>query len=141
MRVQLALNVKDLDAAVDHYRAMFGVDPHKRRPGYANFAIANPPLKLVLFENPAAAEPLNHLGVEAESAAEFEAQSQRLRSVGLAGAAADTVCCHARQDKLWVRRDDETDWEWYRVTDENVEADDDGACCSSRTEEGEVCCA
>lgn len=120
-RVQLALNVRDVDAAVDFYRKLFGVEPAKRRPGYANFAIAVPPLKLVLIEDPDArgagvAGALNHLGVEVETSAEVGAATQRLTGQGLATLTQDaTSCCYAVQDKVWVHDPDGASWEVYTV--------------------------
>src|SRR5213079_3321313 len=102
-RVQLALNVADLDAAVDFYSKLFGTEPAKRRPGYANFAIAEPPLKLVLIEGNGAPGSLNHLGVEVESTELVAATQTRLTGEGLACATEDQVaCCYALQDKVWV---------------------------------------
>ena len=102
-RLQLALNVADIDAAVEFYTTLFDTAPAKRRPGYANFAVVDPPLKLVLFENPEATGTLNHLGVERESMTEVEQQASRLEAAGLAlDVEADVVCCFARQDKHWV---------------------------------------
>jgi catechol 2,3-dioxygenase-like lactoylglutathione lyase family enzyme len=115
-RVQLALNVADIDAAVAFYATLFGTEPAKRRPGYANFAIADPPLKLVLFENPAATGTLNHLGVERESMEEVEREADRLESAGLSlDTEGDVVCCWARQDKHWVTGPDGQRWENYVV--------------------------
>src|SRR5687768_2753653 len=102
-RVQLALNVDDLDAAVDFYSKLFDTPPAKRREGYANFAVTEPPLKLVLFEAPGKGGTINHLGVEVESAALVGAAQARLAGEGLATATEDDVaCCYARQDKVWV---------------------------------------
>ena len=108
-RVQLALNVSDLEQSVDFYSALFGVQPHKRRPGYANFAIADPPLKLVLIEVPAetrgtgAPGALNHLGVETEDSAGVDSARARIAEAGLASFDEnDTTCCYALQDKVWV---------------------------------------
>ena len=115
-RLQLALNVDDLDAAVDFYTTLFDTAPAKRRPGYANFAVADPPLKLVLFENPAETGTLNHLGVERDSMAEVEAQADRLEAAGLElRVEGDVVCCWARQDKHWVTGPDGQSWENYVV--------------------------
>ena len=117
MRLQLALNVRDLDRAVAFYSRMFGVEVHKRKPGYANFAIEDPPLKLVLFEVPDAPERLNHLGVEVFEAAEVGAATDRLRRAGLATRVEDqTTCCYATADKVWATEPDGIRWEWYRVT-------------------------
>jgi catechol 2,3-dioxygenase-like lactoylglutathione lyase family enzyme len=115
-RVQLALNVTDLDQAVEFYAKLFAVEPAKRRPGYANFAVDSPPLKLVLIENPDAAGRLNHLGVEVFSTDEVSAAQARLAGGGLATATEDDVtCCYARQDKVWVDDPDGAPWEIYTV--------------------------
>lgn len=114
MRLQLALNVQDLDAAVDFYTRMFGVGPAKTRPGYANFAIVDPPLKLVLVEGADASGSINHLGVETETAAEVVAAEARLRDAGLPTTGVDdTVCCYAEKTETWVQGPDGTRWEWY----------------------------
>jgi catechol 2,3-dioxygenase-like lactoylglutathione lyase family enzyme len=115
-RVQLALNVTDLDRAVEFYSKLFGTEPAKRRPGYANFAVADPPLKLVLLEGPTAGGTLNHLGVEVFSAEEVRATGDRLAAAGLATAPEDGVtCCYAVQDKVWVDDPDGAPWEIYTV--------------------------
>jgi catechol 2,3-dioxygenase-like lactoylglutathione lyase family enzyme len=115
-RLQLALNVDDIDAAVEFYATLFDTAPAKRRPGYANFAVANPPLKLVLFENPAVTGTLNHLGVERESMEEVEAEADRLEAAGLELRVEGGVdCCYARQDKHWVTGPDGQSWENYVV--------------------------
>ncbi|MEO7837536.1 MAG: ArsI/CadI family heavy metal resistance metalloenzyme, partial [Acidimicrobiales bacterium] len=102
-RVQLALNVDDLDAAVGFYSKLFATAPAKRREGYANFAVDNPPLKLVLFEQPGNGGTINHLGVEVESTELVSAAQSRLAGEGLATATEEGVaCCYARQDKVWV---------------------------------------
>jgi catechol 2,3-dioxygenase-like lactoylglutathione lyase family enzyme len=115
-RVQLALNVSDVDAAVAFYTTLFGTEPAKRRPGYANFAIAEPPLKLVLIENVVSPGTLNHLGVEVGSTDEVVAQTRRLVEAGLTTATEDGVeCCYAKQDKVWVEDPDRAPWEIYTV--------------------------
>ena len=120
-RVQLALNVRDVDAAVEFYGKLFGAQPAKRRPGYANFAIASPPLKLVLIEDPDArgdgvTGALNHLGVEVASSLEVGAATARLTGQGLATLTQDaTSCCYAVQDKVWVHDPDGAPWEVYAV--------------------------
>jgi catechol 2,3-dioxygenase-like lactoylglutathione lyase family enzyme len=116
-RVQLALNVNDIDQAVSFYSRLFGTEPAKRRPGYANFAIAEPPLKLVLLENPGEGGTLNHLGVEVEDTAAVEAEQDRLAQAGLAAVEErDTTCCYARQDKFWVKGAPSGErWEIYTV--------------------------
>jgi len=117
MRLQLALNVRDLDQAVDFYTKLFATPPHKRKPGYANFAIEQPPLKLVLFENPDAAERINHLGVEVFDDADVRAATERLRAAGMEHLVEDErTCCYATQDKVWAREPEGLRWEWYRVT-------------------------
>jgi catechol 2,3-dioxygenase-like lactoylglutathione lyase family enzyme len=116
-RVQLALRVSDLEGSIDFYRSLFGVEPAKRRPGYANFAIAEPPLKLVLIEGePARATVLDHLGVEVACTDEVGAAAARLSGLGLATAEEnDTTCCYAVQDKVWVHGPGGEPWEVYTV--------------------------
>ena len=142
-RVQLALNVDDVDAAVDFYRTLFGAEPAKRRPGYANFAIADPPLKLVLVESADAdargsgtVGALNHLGVEVGSTDEVSRATTRLAEAGLATAPEEnTTCCYAVQDKVWVNDPDGAPWEVYTVlADAPAEVTTpgrvgDSACC------------
>lgn len=116
MRIQLALNVRDLEEAVAYYGKLFGAAPHKRRPGYANFALDRPPLKLVLIENPGAAERLNHLGVEVTESAQVDEAIARLSAAGIAGEIeVDRTCCYARQDKVWSSDPQGARWEFYRV--------------------------
>jgi catechol 2,3-dioxygenase-like lactoylglutathione lyase family enzyme len=120
-RVQLALNVSDLERAVTFYSTLFGTEPVKREPGYANFAIADPPLKLVLMESghrrgPGIADALNHLGVEVETTEEVAATAGRLGDEGLVTEVREqTTCCFAVQDKVWVSDPDGTPWEVYTV--------------------------
>ncbi len=125
-RVQLALNVSDLEASIAFYSTLFGVEPHKRRPGYANFAITEPALKLVLIEVPAddrgtgVTGALNHLGIEVEAVEQVEAQAGRLREAGLAAFdEKDTTCCYALQDKVWVHDPAGAPWEIYTVKDDD----------------------
>ncbi|HVT64384.1 MAG TPA: ArsI/CadI family heavy metal resistance metalloenzyme [Mycobacteriales bacterium] len=152
-RVQLALNVDDVDQAVAFYSNLFGTKPAKRRPGYANFAIAEPPLKLVLLENPGSGGSLNHLGVEVESTNEVEAHQARLVAAGMvAGEEKHTTCCYAVQDKFWVTAPDGEQWEHYVVlADANPELEGqtspeassvagDGTCCASDNEGVVSCC-
>ncbi|WP_299519834.1 ArsI/CadI family heavy metal resistance metalloenzyme [uncultured Serinicoccus sp.] len=127
-RVQLALDVVDLDASVDFYSTLFGGGPHKRRPGYANFAISEPPLKLVLIQTDGATRgtgakgALNHLGVEVDSVEEVAGARARLTDSGLATFdETDTTCCYALQDKVWVHDPAGAPWEVYVVKDENPE--------------------
>jgi catechol 2,3-dioxygenase-like lactoylglutathione lyase family enzyme len=113
VRLQLALNVEDLDEAIDFYTKMFDTPPAKVKPGYANFAIADPPLKLVLFEGPHGAT-LNHLGVEVETADQVAAAEARLSSAGLETTGVDeTICCYANKTETWVHAPDGNRWEWY----------------------------
>ena len=136
-RIQLALNVTDLDKAVDFYTKLFATEPAKRKPGYANFAIADPPLKLVLFEGPEGAT-LNHLGVETETAAEVEAAEARLSGTGLdTSGIEDTVCCYASKDETWVTDPDGARWEWYvktgdadQITSQIAGSDASSTCCA-----------
>jgi catechol 2,3-dioxygenase-like lactoylglutathione lyase family enzyme len=115
-RLQLALNVENIDTAVEFYSTLFDTPPAKRRPGYANFAIEHPALKLVLFENPGRSGTLNHLGVERDSMEEVEAEAARLEAAGLPlRVEGDVVCCYARQDKHWVTGPDGQEWENYVV--------------------------
>ncbi|MER5973590.1 ArsI/CadI family heavy metal resistance metalloenzyme [Streptomyces sp. NPDC002055] len=140
-RVQLALNVADLDASVEFYSKLFGVEPAKRRPGYANFAITEPPLKLVLIEGEAGQETrLDHLGVEVTSTDQVTAATGRLQQAGLATFEEnDTSCCYALQDKVWVHGPGQEPWEVYVV---KADADQLGkaptlggdACCGSETQ-------
>ena len=116
-RVQLALNVSNLAESVAFYRRLFGTEPAKLRPGYANFAITEPPLKLVLLENPGQGGSLNHLGVEVADTDVVGAEQARLSTAGLASSdERDTTCCYARQDKFWVDgAPDGEMWEIYTV--------------------------
>lgn len=133
MRLQLALNVDDIDEAVTFYSKMFNATPHKRRPGYANFALDTPPLKLVLFENPGAGERLNHLGVELLEPSEVEDAIIRMDRLGIAEEIErGRDCCHAIQDKVWAREPQGLRWEWYRITDDMQDETmpkDDSRCC------------
>jgi catechol 2,3-dioxygenase-like lactoylglutathione lyase family enzyme len=141
-RVQLALNVANLDEAIAFYSKLFDTRPSKVRPGYANFAIAEPPLKLVLIED-AAQTPgtLNHLGVEVETAAEVVAAQARLSGQGLATAIEEqTACCYAVQDKVWVDGPGGELWEIYTVLADTEHpagelrstAGGQAACCATR---------
>jgi catechol 2,3-dioxygenase-like lactoylglutathione lyase family enzyme len=144
-RVQLALNVSDLDAAIEFYSKLFGVEPAKRREGYANFAVIEPPLKLVLVEGNGAPGSLNHLGVEVESTDEVRAATARLANSGLPTATEDEVtCCYAVQDKVWVDAPDGEPWEIYTVLSDAETFDsnpvEDSMCCSSAPESAVRCC-
>jgi lactoylglutathione lyase len=147
-RVQLALNVDQLDSAIDFYSKLFGTEPAKVRPGYANFAIADPPLKLVLIETPGQGGSLNHLGVEVASTDDVAAATQRLASQGLATATEDGVaCCYARQDKVWVDGPSGEPWEIYTVLEHvempagqlrTVDPDTAAVCCATVSTHGTV---
>ncbi len=120
MRLQLALNVNDLDQAIGFYSKLFDTEPSKRKPGYANFAVADPPLKLVLFEVKGAEERLNHLGVEVFEAEEVTAATERLKEAGLADSVEDeSTCCYAKQDKVWAVEPQGLRWEYYRVLEDS----------------------
>jgi catechol 2,3-dioxygenase-like lactoylglutathione lyase family enzyme len=138
MRLQLALNVTDLDEAVDFYTRMFGVEPAKTKPGYANFAIAEPPLKLVLFEGEGDPGTINHLGVETETADEVVAAEARLTAADLETTGVDdTVCCYAEKTETWLAGPDGTRWEWYVKKGDSEQFSDlvvtptGGGCCSA----------
>ena len=145
MRLQLALNVRDIDEAVAYYADLFNTEPHKRRPGYANFAIDAPPLKLVLFENPDAAERLHHLGVEVFEPADVMTALQRLDEAGiLDDVEKDETCCHATQDKVWSREPQGLRWEWYRITDDAPVGKREAlgsTCCVGEPGANATCCA
>jgi catechol 2,3-dioxygenase-like lactoylglutathione lyase family enzyme len=116
-RIQLALDVDDVEAATAFYAELFGTEPAKTRPGYANFAIADPPLKLVLLENPGQGGTLDHLGVEVASVDEVDAERARLAGLGLASTEErDSTCCYAKQTKFWVENTPGGErWEVYTV--------------------------
>jgi catechol 2,3-dioxygenase-like lactoylglutathione lyase family enzyme len=154
-RVQLALNVDDLAGAVDFYSMLLGTGPAKLRPGYANFAVSDPPFKLVLIEDRSASPgSLNHLGIEVESSDEVAAAHARLAASGLPTAVEDQVsCCYAVQDKVWVEGPGGEPWEIYAVLADaempagELRADDRGRdrCCDASTDRpdtgpGTSCC-
>ena len=147
-RVQLALNVDDLDTAIAFYSKLFGTEPAKVKPGYANFVIADPPLKLVLFEGSEGAT-LNHLGVEVESSAKVHAEIARFTDAGLfTQEEIGTTCCFATQDKVWITGPAGEKWEVYTVladaetfgtTPDLLSADPTGGCaCDSTTTTAEA---
>jgi catechol 2,3-dioxygenase-like lactoylglutathione lyase family enzyme len=152
-RIQLALNVDDLDESIRFYSKLFSTEPAKVRPGYANFAIDQPPLKLVLLENPGQDGTVNHLGVEVADTTAVEAEQARLVGAGLAAAEErDTACCYARQDKFWVQgapdgerweiyavlADSETFWGRDEAGAEPTEADGQAQCCGADRPAGAV---
>jgi catechol 2,3-dioxygenase-like lactoylglutathione lyase family enzyme len=135
-RIQLAINVDDLDGSIDFYRRLFATEPAKVRPGYANFAVAEPPLKLVLIENPGKGGSLNHLGVEVDDVDAVDAVQARLAADGLGSVdERDTTCCYAKQDKFWVQgTPDGEAWEVYAVLADSPTANGEDAgqeCCTT----------
>ena len=134
-RVQLALNVNDLDAAISFYSKLFDTTPAKIRDGYANFAIDEPPLKLVLIENPTHGGTMNHLGVEVDDTSQVTAATTRLAAEGLDTDIEDnTTCCYAVQDKVWVHGPDAEPWEIYTVLADAAVMHDEP------TADGDPCC-
>ena len=151
-RVQLALNVPDINEAVVFYSKLFATEPNKRKPGYANFAIADPPLKLVLFEHAGAESRLNHLGVEVRCTDDVAAHQARLTDEGLAPVDENGTCCFAKQDKVWVDGPDGS-WEIYTVLEDaegfgqsttnvvdTLAETGDSLCCGSTPEAEARCC-
>src|SRR3954470_5877766 len=145
-RVQLALNVPDISEAIAFYSKLFATEPNKVKPGYANFAIADPPLKLVLFEK-AGADRLNHVGVEVMSVDEVGAHQARLTDQDVDSVSENGACCFAKQEKIWIDGPDGA-WEIYTVL-EDVDAfgnasahveGEDSLCCASVPEAGARCC-
>ncbi|KAA1252006.1 glyoxalase/bleomycin resistance/dioxygenase family protein [Mycobacterium simiae] len=144
-RVQLALNVDDLQSAIAFYSTLFDAQPAKVKPGYANFAIADPPLKLVLLENPGSGGSLNHLGVEVNSSATVHSEITRLTDAGMFTAEEmGTTCCFATQDKAWVTGPGGEQWEIYTVLADSETfgagpahadpADGQATCCGAPAE-------
>jgi len=141
MRVQLALNVTDLEASIDFYEKMFDTPVAKRKDGYANFEIVNPPLKLVLFEGHGEGGTLNHLGVEVEEAAQVSDAELRISRTGLETTGVeDTMCCYAEKTETWVEGPD-TRWEWYVKSGDSEQfknvvisaSDNSSGCCTPST--------
>ncbi|ORV80850.1 glyoxalase [Mycobacterium interjectum] len=155
-RVQLALNVDNLDEAITFYSKLFNTEPAKRKPGYANFAVAEPPLKLVLLENPGQGGTLNHLGVEVASSEEVHEEIARLQGEGLfTDEEIGTTCCFATQDKVWVTGPAAEKWEVYTVladsdtfgsSPQHLDGDTEGGVCcggsraNADTEKATSCC-
>jgi catechol 2,3-dioxygenase-like lactoylglutathione lyase family enzyme len=150
-RLQLALNVDDLDESVAFYSTLFGTAPAKRKPGYANFAITEPPLKLILIENPGNGGSLNHLGVEVADTDAVDTELSRLSNAGFASTEErDSTCCYAKQDKFWVENTPDGErWEVYTVLADSETfagaADAGTTCCGSSVGEApeptaSVCC-
>lgn len=149
-RLQLALRVADLQGATDFFTTLLGTEPHKTRPGYANFASDDPALKLVLFEDESATGQIDHLGIEVETTDEVAAATERLSGAGLdVDVRTSELCCHAVQDKVWVQGADGNSWEVYAVTDDQPEAaaadQQASTCCTDTEVEGDelpvaACC-
>ncbi|GFG67724.1 cadmium-induced protein CadI [Mycobacterium kubicae] len=151
-RVQLALNVDDLEAAITFYSKLFNVAPAKRKPGYANFAVADPPLKLVLLEHPGSGGTLNHLGVEVNSSDAVHAEIDRLANAGMfTDEEIGTTCCFATQDKVWVAGPGGERWEVYTVLADSetfgaspqhagTDQAESGVCCGGQTTAGAASC-
>jgi len=150
-RLQLAINVNDLEKSVDFYSKLFGTGPAKVHPGYANFAVAEPPLKLVLIENPGEGGSINHLGVEVEDVDTVDEFQTRLAQDGLASVdERGTTCCYAKQDKFWVQGTPNGEqWEVYTVLEDSATfggaSEDESGCCggsaSAEAASEQVCCA
>jgi lactoylglutathione lyase len=146
-RLQLALNVENLEESIAHYTKLFGVGPAKVRPGYANFAVVTPPLKLVLIENPGADDSINHLGVEVESVDEVRSEHERVTAAGLpVWVEGETTCCYSVQDKFWVEGGAHK-FEVYTVLSDadqmkNTPKVSDGVTnAANAAKSAEVCCA
>jgi catechol 2,3-dioxygenase-like lactoylglutathione lyase family enzyme len=144
-RIQLALNVDDLAESIAFYTALFGTEPAKVKPGYANFAVAEPPLKLVLIENAGQGGSINHLGVEVPDVDTVDAEQTRLAGAGLASVdERGTTCCYAKQDKFWIEgAPNGEQWEVYTVlADSETFAAEDTECCGAAADESAAtCCA
>ena len=136
-KTHLSLNVHDVERSTAFYSAFLGIAPHKQRPGYANFDATEPPLKLALTQAAPGADtgPLNHLGILVDTPAEVAAWKERLAALGMVDVdEGDTVCCHARQDKFWVRDPDGNAWEVYALLDDMLDGafeapPTDTSCC------------
>jgi catechol 2,3-dioxygenase-like lactoylglutathione lyase family enzyme len=142
-RIQLALNVDDLTESIAFYSALFGTEPAKVKPGYANFAVTEPPLKLVLIENAGQGGSINHLGVEVSDVDTVDAEQVRLAGAGLASVdERGTVCCYAKQDKFWVEgAPNGEQWEIYTVlADSETFGPEDTACCGTTAEAPATAC-
>jgi catechol 2,3-dioxygenase-like lactoylglutathione lyase family enzyme len=141
-RVQLALRVSDLEGSIAFYSSLFGVAPAKRRPGYANFAVTEPALKLVLLEGePDRPTVMDHLGVEVESTGEVDDATTRLSELGLfTQVEDDTTCCYARQDKVWVHGPGQEPWEVYTVKEDSPEFGTDAPVAGMGSGNDQACC-
>lgn len=141
MRLQLALNVSNLDESIEFYEKMFDTPVLKKKPGYANFAIENPPLKLVLFEQADNGGTINHLGVEVETGEQVEAAEQRITDSGIETTGVDdTVCCYAAKTETWVEGPDNK-WEWYVKTGDTDVLQNVVVGSRDEAGAGNVCCS
>lgn len=152
-RFQLSINVNDVTESVAFYTKLFGVEPNKVKPGYANFIVDDPPLKLVVIENAGPPGTLNHVGIEYPDGAGVLAKTEEVQAAGLPSLAEDEhTCCFASQQKSWTQDADGVPWEFYTVladTEEfganpdhggEAEANDIGACCAPVTADAPACC-
>ncbi len=145
-RIQLALNVENLEESISFYSTLFGTAPAKTKPGYANFAVAEPPLKLILIENPGSGGSINHLGVEVADVDSVDSELARLGEAGLASVEErDTTCCYAKQDKFWVQDAPNGErWEVYTVLSDSdtlgaeTSLEQGSSACGTETDEGAV---
>jgi len=145
MRVQLALNVDNLEQAIAYYSKLFDAEPHKIRDGYANFALQSPPFKLVLFEKPGAEERINHLGIEVDEAEQIATAQARLASAEILGEVQNNeTCCHATQNKVWSQEPQGLRWEWYQITNDAPEIEEQATSCCQRVakccQQAAACC-
>lgn len=144
MRLQLALNVADIDEAVSYYTRILGVEANKREPGYANFVVDDPALKLVLFEAPGSSERLNHLGFETFADEDIEAVAGRLEAADVKHEVqTEEVCCFAKQNKVVSYDPQGMMWEWYRVLEDSptfFAEPEPQACCAPAEPEAQGCC-
>ena len=142
-RIQLALNVENLDDSIAFYSKLFGTEPAKVKPGYANFAVTQPPLKLVLVENPGQGGSINHLGVEVADVGTVDSELTRLSQAGFVSTEErDTTCCYARQDKFWVENAPNGErWEVYTVLAESASfsGEGDSGCCDGSCDSAAAC--
>ena len=142
-RIQLALNVDDLEQSIAFYTSLFGTEPAKVKPGYANFAVAEPALKLVLIENPGRGGSLNHLGVEVTDTDTVDSEQRRLAEAGLASVdERDTTCCYAKQDKFWVEGAPNGErWEVYTVLEDTQDFGQHAGENEMTDPQQSVCCS
>ena len=139
LRPHLALTVSDVDRSIEFYRALFGVEPSKVRPGYAKFEVREPALNFTLNQGERDGElgAFNHAGIQVASTDDVLRARARLVEAGLATFdEMDTTCCYAKQDKIWVTAPDGESWEVFVThaeSDEHATSvardGDEVACC------------